>query len=186
MATHEQLTSALQVLANLVRCVALKRALTAADPEPALNFWRVMHGNLLDVAVLEWCKLFGSDDEEHQQVHWKNVFADQAIFRTGLFAHIGVDQQIWRAYWEQMKNYRDQHVAHLDFNHRDVSHYPDLGLAISSAVYYYSQLIPELRAFGDARFPEDLAGYYEAFQVQATEIAQIAAASTKDFPERVR
>ncbi len=58
MATQEQLTGALQVVVNLARCVALKRALIAADPDPALNFWRVLNGNLLDMAVREWCKLF--------------------------------------------------------------------------------------------------------------------------------
>jgi hypothetical protein len=30
---------------------------------PSLNFWRLIYGNLLDVAVLEWCKVFGSDAE---------------------------------------------------------------------------------------------------------------------------
>ncbi|WP_338638845.1 hypothetical protein [Burkholderia pyrrocinia] len=186
MATREQLTGALQVVVNLTRCVALKRALAGAEPDPALNFWRVMHGNLLDMAVLEWCKLFGSDDEEHQQVHWKNIFADEAGFRTGLFAHLSMEQEAWHAYWQQMKAYRDQHVAHLDFNQRDVMHYPDLGNALSSAVYYYSQLIQELRALGEARFPDDLSGYYDAFLTQSAEIAQIATASTRDFSERVR
>jgi hypothetical protein len=186
MATQEQLTGALQVVVNLTRCVALKRALAAADPDPALNFWRVLHGNLLDMAVLEWCKLFGSDDEEHQQVHWKNVFADEGGFRTGLFAHIDMEQEAWCAYWQQMKAYRDQHVAHLDFNRRDVTHYPDLGTALWSAVYYYSRLIQELHALGDTRFPDDLSGYYDAFQMQAAAIAQTATASTRDFAERVR
>lgn len=185
MATQEQLTGALQVVVNLTRCVALKRALAAAEPDPALNFWRVLHGNLLDMAVLEWCKLFGSDDEEHQQVHWRNVFEDEAEFRTGLFAHLGMEQETWRAYWQQMKAYRDQHVAHLDFNRRDVTHYPDLAGALSSAVYYYSRLIQELRALGETRFPDNLSDYYDAFQTQSAEIAQIATASTRDFTERV-
>ncbi|MFM9882623.1 MAG: hypothetical protein ACKVQT_06315, partial [Burkholderiales bacterium] len=80
----------------------------------------------------------------------------------------------------------DQHVAHLDFDRRDVTHYPDLGMALSSAVYYYSRLIQELRALGDARFPDDLSGYYDAFQTQAGEIALTATASTYAFTERVR
>ncbi|WP_322026690.1 hypothetical protein [Burkholderia sp. BCC1977] len=185
MATQERLTGALQVVVNLTRCVALKRALAAVEPDPALNFWRVLHGNLLDIVVLEWCKLFGSDDEEHQQVHWKNVIADEEEFRTGLFAHLGIDQDLWRTYWQQMKAYRDQHVAHLDFNRRDVTHYPDLGSSMSSAVYYYGRLIQELRALGETRFPDDLSGYYDAFQAQSIEIAQTATASTRDFTESV-
>jgi hypothetical protein len=109
-------------------------------------------------------QLFGSDDEEHQQVHWKNVFADEAEFRTSLVAHAGLDQEAWLAYWQHMKAYRDQRVAHLDFSRRDVTHYPDLGGALSSAVYYYSRLVHELRVLGDRRFPDDLREYYEAFQ----------------------
>lgn len=85
-----------------------------------------------------------------------------------------------------MKAYHNQHVAHLDFNRRDVTHYPDLGSALSSAVYYYSRLIQELRALGDTRFPDDLGAYYDAFQTQAVEIAQSATASTREFTERVR
>ena len=65
MATNEQLTAALQVVVNVARCIALKRALAEADSDPSLNFWRVVHGNLLDVAVLDWCKLFGSDPDGH-------------------------------------------------------------------------------------------------------------------------
>ena len=61
-----------------------KRVLSALDPDPPLNFWRILHGNLLDTAVLDWCKLFGSDDEEHQKTHWKNVVADRDAFRAEL------------------------------------------------------------------------------------------------------
>lgn len=176
MATNEQLTAALQVVVNVARCIALKRALAAADPDPSLNFWRVVHGNLLDVAVLDWCKLFGSDDEDRQLLHWKNFFGDEDAFRAGLFAHVQLDQDAWRGYWQQMKSYRDQHVAHLDFNRRDVSHYPDLEPALASVCYYYRRLIMELRAMGDARFPDDLSRYHEAVLAQADEIAKAATA----------
>ena len=76
-------------------------------------------------------------------------------------------------------------MAHLDCNRRDVSHYPDLGLALASVCYYYSRLIVELRAMGDARFPDDLSRYYEALLAQADEIAKAATASTRGFAERV-
>ena len=57
-------------LVYLVRSAAIKRALTAVDAKPRLNFWRLIYGNQLDVAVLEWCKIFGSDGEA---THWKGV-----------------------------------------------------------------------------------------------------------------
>jgi hypothetical protein len=186
MATHKHLTAALEMAVNIARCVALKRALAAADPDPALNFWRVLHGNLLDIAVLDWCKLFGSNDEEHQQVHWKKIFADEAAFRAGLLAHNHLDQNAWDGYWQVMKNYRDQQVAHLDFNRRDVMHYPNLEPALLSVFFYYSRLIAELRALGEARFPDDLSTYHEAFLAQAAEIARAATACTSRFEDRVR
>lgn len=52
-----------------------------------------------------------------------------------------------------MTGYRDQQVAHLDFNRCDIAHYPDLGPVLLSVLYDYSRLVAELRALGDARFP---------------------------------
>jgi hypothetical protein len=62
---RKRLSDAVEVLANLVRNIQLRRELSAACAAPHLNFWRVIYGDLSDIAVLEWCKLFGSDDEEH-------------------------------------------------------------------------------------------------------------------------
>ena len=113
MADQVQLIEVVNILGSLARSAHLKRVLSALDPDPALNFWRVMHGNLLDITVLEWCKLFGSDHEEHQKTHWKNVVTNQEAFRAGLLQDLGVDMKAWETYWLEMKNYRDQHVAHL-------------------------------------------------------------------------
>jgi hypothetical protein len=62
---RRQLVEAAQVLGILVWNILLKRALHTADRNPRLNFWRVQYGNLMDMAVIDWCKLFGSDDVEH-------------------------------------------------------------------------------------------------------------------------
>ena len=177
------LMDALNVVVNMTRCIALKRALTTIDPDPALNFWRTQYGCLLDMAVLEWCKLFGSDDKEYQQVHWKNIFSDEDGFRAGLFSSLKIKQEDWAAYWTEMKNYRDQHVAHLDFNRRDVNHYPKLDHALSSAAYYYSRLIHDLRKQGESSFPDDLAAFYDKFKVEAQQIAQAAIEGTRSFKE---
>jgi hypothetical protein len=74
----------------------------------------------------------------------------------------------------------------LDFNRRDIAHYPDLGPVLLSVLYDCSRLIAELRALGDARFPDDLSTYHETFLAQAGEIARAATASTSGFAERVR
>ena len=54
-----------------MRTIQLRRTLHAVWADPPLNFWRVIYGNLTDMAVLEWCKLFGSDDDQNQPIHWK-------------------------------------------------------------------------------------------------------------------
>lgn len=182
---REKLVGALNVLVNMTRCIALKRAMSAVDDDPDLNFWRIQQGNTLDVAVLEWCKLFGSDDEVNQQIHWKNIFSDTDGFREGLFSHLGFNQKAWNSYWKSMKGYRDQHVAHLDFKRRDIKNYPNLEYAEASATYYYSRLIHELRQMGECRFPEDLSVYYKNFLEQAKVIGQIAIQSTRNFKETV-
>ncbi len=185
MASREQLTAALQVVINVARCVATKRALAATDRDPVLNFWRLLQGNLLDIAVLDWCKLFGSDNEEHRLIHWKRVFADQDTFLEDLLAHTAISRDDWLDYWQQMKSCRDQYVAHLDFDNRNLLSYPDLNKELSSAIFYYSRLITELRLLGDMRFPNDLRVYYEQYHNQASEIARTATDSTKVFAERV-
>jgi len=183
MATENQLTAAINVLANVVRSAYLKRALTQTDPDPHLNFWRVIHGNLLDMAVIDWCKLFGSDDEQHQQVHWKNVFDDHDRFRSGLFQYLGITETKWRDYWTQMKTYRDQQAAHLDFSNRDVTHYPVLDLAIASSCYYYARGVAEFAHLGIIQHPADLRGYGTDFLAQAVKIAAEAVAATRAMQE---
>jgi hypothetical protein len=72
-ARQQQLTDIVQTLASIVRNIQLRLALHDVCPEPHLNFWRLIYGDLTDFAVLECCKLFASDDEQHQTTHWKNV-----------------------------------------------------------------------------------------------------------------
>ncbi len=94
-----------------------------------------------------------------------------------------MDLETWRDYWRQIKTYRDQRVAHLDFNRRDITHYPDLEPALLSVSYYYSQLISELQAVGGDELPNDLSAYYSAFLAQAGKIAAVAIESTSEFAE---
>jgi hypothetical protein len=188
MPTQEQLIDAADVIATLARNIALKRALTEADDDPALNFWRMALGNSMDIAVLEWCKLFGNDDAAHQPTHWKNVIdaQDHATFRTDMLAHVGVSKTAWTDYWDLMKGYRDSHVAHLDAQrHRRVANYPELGTALSSATFYYQRVIAMLRGMGFDRYPNDLTVYYDAFQAQTLGIAKAAIAATNGFDEAV-
>lgn len=187
MTQPNPLIEILNLIANIIRNAHLKRILSELDPDPHLNFWRVMHANLLDMAVIDWCKLFGSDDEEHQKTHWKNLIqeAQHDDFRRELYRALGTDEAGYRAYWTEMKNYRDQHAAHRDFAKNDVKNYPRLGWAVDSCAIYYRHVIAKLRENGVTRYPNDIADYGKAFAEQASAIAQKALAATKDLEERV-
>ena len=183
----DPLVEILNIIANVIRSVHLKRVLSELDPDPHLNFWRMMHANLLDMAVIDWCKLFGSDDEEHQKTHWKNVIAEGEYdaFRQELYRALGSDESGYRAFWNEMKAYRDQHAAHRDFEKTDVTDYPRLDGALESCGVYYRHVIAKLRERGVSRYPDDLGEYGKAFADQARQIAQSALAATKEIEERV-
>ena len=183
MTRRKELTAHLFRLVHLARSTEMKRALTEVAPKPHLNFWRLIHGNQLDIAVLEWCKVFSSDGEA---THWKKIVppADHDQFRDSLFAAVGVTADEWAAYWKKMKAYRDNLVAHhIELNR--VANYPSLGLAMKSSFFYYTYLIKELRALGETRYPDELQIYCKAFESQAREIATAAVASTAAIKERV-
>ncbi|RFC40682.1 MAG: hypothetical protein DID89_2727546633 [Candidatus Nitrotoga sp. CP45] len=183
MSHLEILTTHLFRLVHFARSVEMKRALTAIEPEPTLNFWRLIHGNQLDIAVLEWCKVFGSDGEG---THWKNIvrIAEHNQFRQDLLVWLGITADEWGAYWKEMKGYRDNLVAHhIEMNR--VSNYPVLDNALKSSFFYYKYLIKELRLLGETEYPDDLETYCAAFQKQAREIASQALASTAAMKEDV-
>ena len=189
--TVEQMQHAIEIITAFVRNAHLRRVLHEIDPEPALNFWRVTYGNCLDMAVIEWCKLFGSDHEAHQPVHWKNVVPvrEHDEFRAGLRAATGLSADEWQTYWERMKGYRDNHAAHFSeayLRPENDPRYPKLTAALKAAYFYYERLLKmmEDRGFG-RRYPEDIRDYCRRFAEQAAESATTALASTADMKERV-
>jgi len=183
MTRRKELTTHLFRLVHIARSAAMKRALTEIDPNPHLNFWRIIHGNQLDIAVLEWCKVFGTDGEA---THWKKIVLpdDHDQFRNNLFGAVGVSGDEWAIYRAEMKAYRDNLVAH-HIELKAIANYPVLEIAIKSSCFYYSRLIKELRSIGETRYSDDLYAYSEAFEIQAREIASAAVAAVAAFKERV-
>ena len=181
MCNKDQIITHINHLVNLTRNIHLRRQLTAVDSNPKLNFWRVIYGGLLDLAVLEWCKLFGSNGET---THWKELVDDIDDFRNNLFNTVGIDQKQWENYWDKMIAYRNDFIAH-DRDNLDLKTYPELDIALESSYYYYNYLIKKLRELGDHQYPNDLREYCNQFSKQAQSIAQIAVASTLDIDESV-
>jgi hypothetical protein len=168
-------------LVYLVRSVAMKRALTEINPDPPQNFWRLIYGNQLDVAVLEWCKVFGSHAEE---THWKSyVPKDQhAEVKAELLEDLGITEDQWNAYWEEMKAYRDTAVAHHVADLMS-GNYPKLDHALKSALLLYKRVIAIPEGQGAGKPPKDLAAYYEEFLSRCKEVAKLALEATSHLPE---
>jgi hypothetical protein len=167
-------------LVSLVRCVHVKRAVESAEPVPRLNFWLVIQGALLDVAVLDWCVLFGTDGEE---LHWKNVVPalDQAAFKSGLVTATGLADSEWPAFWNEMKSYRDNYVSHCGVR-KPGDIYPRMEPALKSAGFYYQWLFNKRLLNGS---PPSLDDYARDFRDLADEVAVAALDATRGILERV-
>lgn len=175
-----RLSDSVSILVSIVRSTQIKRALAEIDSDPPLNFWRVIYGNLIDIAVQDWCKIFGSNKE---QTHWKKLVKDESKFRNGLLTALEIDRPTWNNYCETMMSYRNQRVAHHDFD-ATPEKYPDLDLALRSSYFYYGYLNKELGKFSE-RLTVDLQEYSESFATQAIEAAKAALHATSTVQETV-
>ena len=181
----QRLLHVVEVLASVVRTIQLRRTFSVVSPTPTLVMWRVIYGNLTDMAVLEWCKLFGSDDEQNQPVHWKHIAPDPEQFRKDLFSNLRIYELKWRSYWTEMKRYRDRVVAHHDQRRIEIKNYPTFDIALDSAYFYYDYVVSELRKNGIDQQPKNLRAYGAEFAAQCRDIAAAAMGATKSFEERV-
>src|SRR5689334_14187148 len=87
-------------------------------------FWISINGNALEIAVLEWCKLFA---DRKGKGHWRRVVLDdQDAFHAALLARLQCDHVAFHEYAAPVRSCRDKFIAHLDDEH--VMHIPRLRL----------------------------------------------------------
>jgi hypothetical protein len=103
---------------------------------PSSSFWRQANSNFLDLAVLEWCKLFG---DHNGQYHWRRVASDPLEFKTGLQQHLGARAGELTASITAMRRYRDKFVAHLDED--AVMEIPMLDVPQQSVQFYHRHVV---------------------------------------------
>ncbi len=177
----KKITTQIELIVQIVRCIHFKKELSNLDQKPHLNFWRLIHGGLLDLSVLEWTKIFGVDAEP---THWKGVVDDKKTFRRDLLKRIGLTKEEWRVYWDCMTSYRNECVTHHCDN-PESTHYPKLDIALTSCYFYYDYLINKARSLGETRYPDDLEEYCNRFSEQINAIAKLALKATENFQEKV-
>ena len=169
------------LLGNFARQVELKRALENVDGNPQINFWRLLYGGLSNLAVIEWCKLFGA--EGSNELHWKRLFPDRIDeFRIGLYAATGTDDSIFQSYWCEIKLWRDKDFAHHEQGALLPPQWPHFEIALKAADFYYKWVIEELDEFAHHMLPRDLNRYRQIVRVEYEGAAVLALAATQNLP----
>lgn len=141
------------------------------------NYWIFSLNNFLDVAILEWCKIFGNNS---QRTHWTNYVDEDDDFRRDMLKHINISSECWESYWNDVKNYRDTEVAHHESN-PDRDRYPDLEIALRSSIYLYQYLINELRVLKISDHPDDLSEHYQVILDENRELVAAAYNATNNL-----
>jgi len=143
---------------HFTRNLAFYRAINDLIPaKHEGDFWITMEGNCVDVAVLEWCKLFGERNGKHS---WQEIVDDPDTFRSNLQLALAITQTDWNDCWSELRTYRNAFVAHLGDEHTmDV---PAMDLPRRMVTFYYNLVLGSDGStdyFPD--FPADLDDYYD-------------------------
>lgn len=118
--------------------IQVRRMIEGIALSPKQTFWIMTVNLLADAAAVEWCKVFGSRDED---THWTRVIPKerQDEIRVGMLKAIGFTQEEWEEYWNSIVSYRNQMVAHHDLD-ATVDKYPHYDVAILAANFMFDQL----------------------------------------------
>jgi hypothetical protein len=171
-------------LAGIVRNIAFHRTLSDYKGSLKQNFWIYTFNNFLDMAVLEWCKTFGARRETY---HWTKLFSDPDSVRSRLLTTIALAPGDWTAYWNEMKRYRDDSVAHHALTPKNMR-YPQLHVALDSTCFIYDSITAELEKLQPAHYmlPKSLKVYYDRLLPQATAQAKVAFEASRNLEDRVK
>ena len=105
---------------------------------PDAQLWATLNDNFLDIAVLDWCKLFREEKGVHS---WRRAVAEPEHFQDYLLNNLSVSPQAWGEYIKEHRTYRDKFLAHLD--ELPTMHIPDLTWALASVSLLHSTLRKE-------------------------------------------
>lgn len=126
----------------------------AQGPRIKNEFWITVNGNFMDIATLEWCKLFADNKGPH---YWRNVVADPGTFEPALYAAIGVTAEQFAETIKEMRTYRDKFVAHLDALAE--MNIPHLDTAWAAVRFYADHIVATEGLEGLNGLPPDVAAY---------------------------
>lgn len=136
----------------------------------ATEFGATVNGNMVDIAVLEWCKLFADRKGHHHWTKFVRLDLEQRQFLTNLLDVLNINEAAWRRYLDEFRVYRDKFVAHLDTE--NVARIPQLEIALQSTHFLYARLLADAPPDtfdmpGRTDLPRDLPTYFASCQTEA-------------------
>ena len=102
------------------------------------DFWIRANGNFLDIAVLEWCKVFSEKRGEH---HWTKIFKSKYEWMSKFLAHMKMSQKEFHAELQKITKYRNKYIAHLD---PIPLKYPKTDIMLKSMSYLYDEICNDM------------------------------------------
>ena len=138
MHSRHPLIAPLHRLMAFAQAVHVRRMIEGIALEPKQTFWIMTMNLLIESAAIEWCKVFGSWDE---QTHWRQAFAtqDHDTLRSELLTKLGLKASEWETYRDTIVDYRNQLIAHHDLN-ASVAAYPQFDPGLIAADFMFDQL----------------------------------------------
>ena len=136
--SRDPVLAALHRLMAFTQSVRVRRMIEGIALDPKQTFWIMTVNLLADTAAIEWCKVFGSHD---QDTHWKQVLPKSRHddVRQSLLKQVQLTEEQWKEYRDSIVNYRDKMVAHHDLN-ATVAKYPHYDVAIVAANFMFDQV----------------------------------------------
>ena len=130
--------ASLHRLMAFAQSVRVRRMIEGIALEPKQTFWILTINLLLDAAAIDWCKVFGSWDED---THWTRVLPKERHedVRASLLTATGLSAEGWEAYRDRVVDFRNQLVAHHDLN-ATVAKYPEYDVAFAAADFMFTAI----------------------------------------------
>ncbi|WP_419813458.1 hypothetical protein [Bacterioplanoides sp.] len=117
----------------------------------------IIHNNFYDMAVLDFMKIFG--DTNNDDFHYRKVLSNVDTVYEELLKNLVISQELWKAYRDEIKGFRDKRIAHCD-KERHIDE-PCLDIAYSAISTIYEAATKEKKEAGRLVYEDTLDTYRE-------------------------
>ena len=183
LSRRDQLRRTIHVCTIFARNVSFYRVMFSDLGKPLMDtesqtasFWRQANSNFLDIALLEWCKLFADPRGKH---HWKRSVSDPVKFEADLLAHLELDEDDFAKLITKTRHYRDKFVAHLD--EENLMLIPFIGKPRKAVAFLHRHLVEKEAQPGDLQGLPSTAEQFRLGMEQCAEEAKAAVQAARSM-----